>query len=234
MCDPQVRFCERPGGASPRAYSTRTRGGEPGRCLKTKRAVRPPVVVVVLPGCRDRPGVAEAVEDLQGQALVTESAVEALGEAVLPGATGLDVERRDADAIEPSSKLVGNELRTVVAADVLRHATHGEELREGIDHVGARDPAIGLQHQALPRELIDHREPLDLAATRRAIKDEVPAPDVVRCLGPTPMTAVGTRAQTTPFPLLLRILSPSRCQSRNTRDSPARHPSRTSSPPTLQ
>jgi hypothetical protein len=131
--------------------------------------VRPPVVVVVLPGCRDRPGVAEAVEDLQSQALVTKSAVEAIGEAVLPGATGLDVERQDADAIEQSSKLVGNEVRTVVAADVLRHAAHGEELREGIDHVGARDPAIGLQHQALPRELIDHREPLDLAATRGAI-----------------------------------------------------------------
>ncbi len=166
------------------------------------------MVVVILPGCRDRPGVAEAVEDLQSQALVTESTVEALGEAVLPGATGLDAERRDADAIEPRSKLVGNELRPVVAADVLGHATRGEELREGIDHVGARDPAIGLQHQALPRELIDHREPLDLATARRAIKDEVPAPDVVRRFGPSPMTAVGTRAQTTPFPLLLRHFQP--------------------------
>jgi len=85
----------------------RTRGGEPGRGLKTERAVRPPVVVVVLPGCRDRPGIAEAVEDLQGQALVTEATVKALGVAVLPGAAGLNGERRDADATEPGTKLVG-------------------------------------------------------------------------------------------------------------------------------
>ena len=75
------------------------------------------MVVVFLRGRRDRPGVVESVKDLLGEALVTESAVEALGEAVLPGATGLDGERRDADAIEPGSKLVGNELRTVVAAE---------------------------------------------------------------------------------------------------------------------
>ncbi len=145
------------------------------------------MVVVVLRGRRDCPGVAESVEDLLGEALVTESAVEALGEAVLPRATGLDVERRDADAIEPSSKLVGNELRTVVAADVLRHATHGEELREGIDHVGARDSAISLQREAFSSELVDHRGPLELATARRAIEDKVPAPNFVRRLRPSPM-----------------------------------------------
>jgi hypothetical protein len=96
----------------------------------------------------------------------------------------------------------------VVDADVPRHAAHSEEIREGVDHVGARDAAIGLQHQALPRELIDHREQLDLATARRAIKDEAPAPDVVRRLGSSSMTANGTRAQTTPFPLLLRRFQP--------------------------
>ncbi len=77
------------------------------------------MVVVVLPSRRDRPGVNKAIEDLEGEALVTEASVEALGEDVLPGATGLDVERRDTDAIEPGSKLVGDELGPVVAADVL-------------------------------------------------------------------------------------------------------------------
>ena len=37
---------------------SRTRGGELGRGLKTKRVMRPPVVVVVLPRRRDRPGIA--------------------------------------------------------------------------------------------------------------------------------------------------------------------------------
>ncbi len=47
------------------------------------------MVVVSLGARRDRPGVVESVEDLLGEARVPESAVEALGEAVLPGATGL-------------------------------------------------------------------------------------------------------------------------------------------------
>ena len=162
------------------------------------------MVAVVLPGCRYRPGVVESVEDVLGKALVTESTVEALGEAVLPGATGLDLERRDADTTEPGPKVVENDLRTVVSAEVLRHATNGEEFREEVDHVGARDPAIGLQHQALPRELVDHREPLDLATARRAIEDEVQAPDIVRRLGPSSMEAVGTRSLATPYPPLLQ------------------------------
>ena len=65
------------------------------------------MVVVVLPGSRDRPGIVESVEDLLGQALVTESAVKALGEAVLPGAARLDGERRDADTTEPSPEFSG-------------------------------------------------------------------------------------------------------------------------------
>jgi hypothetical protein len=47
--------------------------------------VRPPVVVFVLLCCRDRPGIAEAFEDLKGQALVKEATVKALGVAVWPG-----------------------------------------------------------------------------------------------------------------------------------------------------
>ncbi len=43
------------------------------------------MIVVVLPGWRDRPGIAEAVEGLKGQDLVTEATVKALGIAVLSG-----------------------------------------------------------------------------------------------------------------------------------------------------
>jgi hypothetical protein len=56
--------------------------------------MRPSVVVVVFRGCRDRPSIAEAVEDLYGDALVTESTKEALGLAVLSGDGGLDGECR--------------------------------------------------------------------------------------------------------------------------------------------
>lgn len=72
---------------------SRTRGGEPGRSLKPERSVRPPAVAVVPPGGRDRPGIAEAFEDLQCQALVTDRLWMLLGIAVLPRAAGLDGER---------------------------------------------------------------------------------------------------------------------------------------------
>jgi hypothetical protein len=62
------------------------------------------VVVVVRPGNRDRLGIPEAFKALQSQALVTELTVEALGVAVLASATGLDVERRDADTTERAEK----------------------------------------------------------------------------------------------------------------------------------
>ena len=109
------------------------------------------MVVVVLPGCRDRPGIAEAVEDLQSQALVTEATVKALGVAVLPGTARLDVERRDADAAEPSTKLVGSELRSVIAADVIRHTPDREQLGKRVYDIVARDPAIGIEREAFPR-----------------------------------------------------------------------------------
>ena len=135
----------------------------------------------------------------QSQALVTESTVEALSAAVLPRAAGVDGERRDADSTEPGSKLCGDELGTVVATGVFRHAPHREPLGRRVDGIAARDPAINLQREALPSELVDHREPLELAAALRAIEDEVPAADVVWRFGPAPMTAVDARAEASSF-----------------------------------
>ena len=62
------------------------------------------MVVVVAPGGRDRPGIAEAFEDLQCQALVTDRLWMLLGIAVLPRAAGLDGERRYAASTGPFQK----------------------------------------------------------------------------------------------------------------------------------
>ncbi len=78
------------------------------------------MVVVVLPDRRDRPGIAKPVEDLQGQALVTESPVEALGVAVLPRAAGLDVERRDTDTTEPGPEFVAKEIQGLLGRACVR------------------------------------------------------------------------------------------------------------------
>ena len=47
------------------------------------------MVVVFFGGCRDRPGIAEFVEVLQGRALVTEATVKAHVVSVLAGIAGL-------------------------------------------------------------------------------------------------------------------------------------------------
>ncbi len=97
---------------------------------------------------------------------------------------------------------MGNELRTVVAADVPWDAAHREELRERIDHVLAGDATIDLQGEAFTGLLIDDGQPLQLAAAHRPVVDEVPTPDVVRAFGPTLVAAVCARPYSSLFPLL--------------------------------
>ena len=110
--------------------------------------------------------------------------------------------------LQPTLNRLGDELRTVVAANVLRHATHREQLRQRVDHVLARDAPIHLQSQALPRVLIDDLQPLQRAALGRAIEHEVPAPHVVLVLRPPLDAAILTLSQTSSFSLLLRHFQP--------------------------
>jgi hypothetical protein len=56
---------------------------------------------------------------------------------------------------------------------VPRHAPHRKELRERVDHVFARDAAVHLQGQALPRVLVLDREPLQWAAAGGPIETEL-------------------------------------------------------------
>ena len=69
---------------------------------------------------------------------------------------------------KPPAEGVGNERRTVVAADVPWYATHREEFRERVHHVLAGDATIDLQGEASTGVLIDDRQPLQLAAAHRA------------------------------------------------------------------
>jgi hypothetical protein len=189
------------------------------------------VVVVVLPGCRDRPGIAEAVEDLQSQALVTEATVKALGVAVLPGAAGLNVERRDADVAEPSTKLVGSELRSVVAADVIRppRIANSSESASTTSLLVIPRSTFSARHSRVNSSITESHFSWLPLNVRSKIKSQH-------------QTSFGDSARRRWHPLALTpkrrlfrffcgTFSPSRCQSRNTRDSPARHPSRASSPP---
>src|SRR4051812_39812249 len=90
--------------------------------------MRAHLVVVPSPALDHDLGLAQAVEDLAIEQLVAEPGVEALDEAVLPGAAwgdvgGLGTHRRD-----PCLDRLGHELGAVVGADVARHAAQDEQI----------------------------------------------------------------------------------------------------------
>src|SRR3954451_3722925 len=108
--------------------------------------MRAHLVVVPSPALDHDLGLAQAVEDLAIEQLVAEPGVEALDEAVLPGAAwddvgGLGTHRRD-----PCLDRLGDELGAVVGADVARHAAQDEQIGQalsGISCVSGHDGSEG-------------------------------------------------------------------------------------------
>ncbi len=92
-----------------------------------------------------------------------------------------------------------DELRAVVAANMLGNATCQEQVRQNVEHPLGRQAPIDLQRQAFTRVFIGDREPLQRSTPRRAIVNEVPSPNVILPLCTTPHAAVGTVPQTTAF-----------------------------------
>ena len=75
------------------------------------------LVVVVLPVRENHSRLAERVYQLPVQAFLPKSAIEALGEPVLPWASRVDIEGLDPVFFEPSLYDLGDELGPVVRAD---------------------------------------------------------------------------------------------------------------------
>jgi hypothetical protein len=207
MCDPQVRFCERPGGESPRAYSTHTTrrrrdhpggrmvqpGDEGRRGQPLQPAMRPPVVVVHPPLVENDPSFWQAQEQLPVEQLVSKPAVEALHVTVLPRARLLDVERANARPRQPFLDLLSHELGPVVAPKMLGRTTHGEQVLQRHDHVPSGERPRHLDRQTLPRELIDHHQDPQLPAVFRPLREEVVAPHMVPMGRPVTDAPIGTR-----------------------------------------
>ena len=78
------------------------------------------MVVVMAPALDENLGFEEGVEDLTVEQLVAQLAVEAFIVAILPGASGLDVEGLHTDPGEPGLDGLGRELAAVVATNGLR------------------------------------------------------------------------------------------------------------------
>ena len=143
-------------------------------------------VVVASPAFDDDLRLAERVEDLPIEKLVTQARIEALDEAVLPWTASFDVCGSCAHGCDPFLHGFGDELGAVVGADVAGHAAQDEQVRERIDDVDGFEPAGDADGQALMGELVDDVEHADSASIMGAILDEVIGPHVIAVLGPQP------------------------------------------------
>ena len=95
--------------------------------------MRPDSVVLATPSFDEDFGLLQGVEDLAVEELVPQVGIEAFNVAVFPRAArgdvgGLGTRRRD-----PRLHRLGDEFRSVVRADMSRHATQDEQIRKHVD-----------------------------------------------------------------------------------------------------
>src|SRR5271167_3615372 len=113
--------------------------------------MRPLTVVLLAPDCKSPPDVVECSKPGCVEALVAQSAVEALYVAVLHRATGLDVYQPDLPVLRPADHAPRSELRLVVRAQVFGPATLADQPLQHARHAARAEAGVGLQRQALAR-----------------------------------------------------------------------------------
>ena len=123
-------------------------------------------------------GFGDRGERLHVQALIAQPAIEALRNGVLPGTSGIDIERRCLLKREPSLDGMGDDLWAIVAAQIGGRAVRGEEPSQHADDARTRKRRGHLDRQTFARELIDHRQQLELGVAQARVIDEVVRPDV--------------------------------------------------------
>ena len=164
--------------------------------------MRPDRVVVASPALDDDLGLAQSVEDLAVEQLIAKAGVEALDIAVLPRTASLDVSGLAADSCDPFLHGLGDELRSVVGADVSGNASQDEEVGQNVDHIDRLELAGDTDRQAFMGELVEHVEHPILASIVGAVLDKVVGPDMIAVLRPQP----NARSVGQPEPAALGLL----------------------------
>lgn len=148
--------------------------------------MRPYRVVVISPSLDQHLRLLQRIEDFRVQEFVPELAVEALVVAVLPWASGFDVEHLHTDPSEPGPDSRGRELGAVIGPDMIRRAVFGKQRRQAIQDVVALELPAHVDRQAPAGVFVDDRQHPECLAVVRPVHDEVVAPDMVRPARPEP------------------------------------------------
>ncbi len=119
---------------------------------------------------------------LHPEALVSKLSVEALVRAVLPRLSRIDRRSVDAGVLKSAKHRSRHELGSVVGPEILRPSAHADPLREHLDDSSGPKAPSDVDRQALARELVDHREALELLTVGAGVEYEVVRPHLV-CTG---------------------------------------------------
>ena len=141
---------------------------------------------MVAPLLDDDSSLLQAVEDFPVEALVAQLAVEGFAVAILPGTTGLDVERLCSKRREPTAYDLCGHLRAVVRPNMFRDASGEYHVGHRLKDAEAVDPTRHPDRQAFPGELVDQGHQPKLAPIVGLRLDEVVTPDMIAMLWSQP------------------------------------------------
>ncbi len=116
------------------------------------------MVILPAPVLNDHTSLGQGEQLLAIEAFTAQTGIEAFDEAILPRTSGINVDCFDLLGSQPSPQLLLNELRSVVAADVLRSPVLGNQSCHDLAHLTGVDPAIHVDTPALVGVFIDHGE----------------------------------------------------------------------------
>src|SRR5512137_955349 len=170
--------------------------------------MRPDIIVFQAPPFNEHLSLFQGIEDLTVEPLIPQLAVETLNEAILPGASRLDIQGLNPDAAQPVSNRFGRKLRAVVRTDVLRNAMPDKKSCQTLQHIVSAEPTLHNNRQALPAVLVDHRQKPQRAPAMGTLCHKVIGPDVVPMGRSEPHTGSVVEPQAAPLGLLLRNLQP--------------------------
>src|SRR5579862_3660069 len=100
---------------------------------------------------------------------------------------------------QPMLDLLGDELRAVVTAQVLRCPMRLDSLAEPFQNILGLEGSIRPQHMTLPRVLVEDGEHTQRSTSYRGISDEVPRPDVAALVRLRRQPSRDTSANDLPF-----------------------------------
>src|SRR6476660_8948546 len=170
--------------------------------------MRPDRIVMAPPAFDDDLSFSEGVEDLAIEQLIAEAGVEALDVAVLPRTALLDVSGLGADSCDPFLHGLGDELRSVVGADVTGDATQDEEVGQNVDDIDCFELAGDTGRQAFVGKLVNDIEHPISASIVGAVLDKIVGPDVITVLRPQPDARSVGQPEPASFGLFIGDLQP--------------------------